>query len=42
VLSLCLEADKTTIQLRSGEPVELLIYDEPCTLGSEPLTVPCR
>lgn len=42
VLSLCLEPDKTTIQLRSGEPVELLIYDEPCTLGSEPLTVPCR
>ena len=42
VLSLCLEPDKTTIQLRSGEPVELLIYDEPCILGSEPLTVPCR
>ena len=42
VLSLCLEPDKTTIRLRSGEPVELLVCDEPFILGSEPLIVPCR
>ena len=42
VLSVCMEPDKTTIQLRSGAPVELFIYDRLCTLGSEPLTVSCR
>ena len=42
VLSLCLEPDTTTIQLRSGAPVELLIYDEQYTLGGSPLIVPNR
>ncbi len=42
VLTLCLEPDRTIFQLRSGEPISLLVYDELRTLGSEPLIVPCR
>ncbi|MBE5797907.1 MAG: family 65 glycosyl hydrolase [Clostridiales bacterium] len=40
VIRICMEADQTHFRLTQGEPLTVLIYDQPCTLGAEGCTIP--
>ena len=40
VIRICMEADKTTFRLEQGDPLTLLIYEQPLTLTDRGLTVP--
>ena len=42
ILTVCMEPERTTIRLKSGVPMELLVYDESHTLNEGDLVIPCR
>ena len=40
VIRICMEVDQTHFRLEQGEPLTVLIYGTPCTLGAEGCTIP--
>ena len=40
VIRICMEADRTSFRLEQGEPLKLLVYDQPFTLTEKELIVP--
>ncbi|MDO5144975.1 MAG: glycosyl hydrolase family 65 protein [bacterium] len=40
VIRICMEKDRTFFRLAQGEPLTVMIYDQPCTISAEGCTVP--